>query len=155
MTDKIIETRNNQEKFLFKFELAKGLLRFFLIFAIYWTFHSTINLEGKNFIATNLPKLLVGINLLYVLLLLTFKERLIQNIVYLKAFHYLSLILCPLVFSLAIKYTGGENSVFVGFFYFYLVVIPLAQINFSTIETIFSEILIILSYPILLNALTE
>lgn len=135
---------------LYKFELAKGVLRFFLIFVIYYQFNSYFKQFSSNIFLRFLPEILIAFNLAYVLLLLLLKGWIVQKGIILRFFHYFSLVFCPLVFSIIIKFTGAERSVFVGFFYFYLVVIPLAQINFNIYETVFSELLIIASYPTLL-----
>jgi|GEM_PF-6801837 len=132
---------------LLNFELAKGVLRFFLIFVIYYQFNSYFKQFSDNIFLKFLPEILIASNLIYVLLLIFLKEWIVQKGIILKFFHYFSLVFCPLVFSIIIKFTGGESSVFVGFYFFYLVVNPLAQINFNIYETVLSELLIVASYP--------
>lgn len=127
---------------LFKFEVAKSLARFFLIGAIYYLFSKLNTAYGW------LPDVLLASNVVFLLLLIAFRKTLLKRSTLLRIAHYLSLLLCLTTFSIIVHYTGGVNSVFVLFFYFYLVVIPLAQIRFHLLETIASEILIISWYPV-------
>jgi diguanylate cyclase (GGDEF)-like protein len=138
---------------LHKFELTKAFLRFFLIFVIYYSFNSYFKTSFKVFYLKYLPEILIVSNLIYILLLLIFKKQLVQKNSILKFFHYFSLFFCPLVFAIIVRFTGNVDSVFVSFFYFYLVVIPLAQINFKIYETVLSELFIISSYPLFLSLL--
>lgn len=147
-------TEKNHDYLLYRFELIKGVLRFFLIFAIFWFFTFTFPSKSISGWMRYLPIALLITNLAYVLFLLFLKNSFLKNTLLLRLFHYISLVLCPVVFSLLIKFTGGENSVFVAFFYFYLVVIPLAQISFKTWETYLSELFIIVSYPFFLYLLS-
>lgn len=132
---------------LYKFEFTKALVRFFLIAAIFWMFQKYIGEKESSNLLKSLPTALLATNIMYTLFLIVFKEKFIKSKIILKIFHYVSLILCPIAFSLIIRFTGNEYSVFTLFYYFYLIVIPLAQINFSFYETVISEIFIILAYP--------
>lgn len=147
------EIKNNESEkaeLLYKFEVTKGILRFFLIFSVFWLINS-LEIESKKLSLKALPLALFMINLLYLVLLLVFKTKLIKSPIYLKVFHYISLVLCPLVFIQVIRFTGYEDSIFVAFFYFYLTVIPLAQIYFNRWETWLSEAFIVASYPLFLT----
>lgn len=142
------ERKPSESGSLFKFEVAKTLARFFLIGAIFYIF-SRIQ-TGYAWV----PEVLLVSNVVFLLLLLLFRKTLLKKSYLLRAAHYASLILCLVTFSIIVHYTGGPDSVFVLFFYFYLVVVPLAQIRFHLAETVASEILIILWYPIFILSTT-
>jgi diguanylate cyclase (GGDEF)-like protein len=122
-------------------------MRFFLIAVIFWMFQKYITEKDSSYLIRILPAVLLATNILYTVFLVSLRKRFVQSKTILKIFHYVSLVFCPIAFSLIIRFTGNEYSVFTLFYYFYLVVIPLAQISFSFYETVLSEAFIIAAYP--------
>lgn len=133
-------------KTVYSFEISKSIARFFLIGVIFYLFKIS-STSGTALSTYLIPSILLLTNIVYLMLLIVLYRIKKLSWSILKSFHYFSLIFCPLTFSVIIARTGGEDSVFVAFYYFYIVVIPLSQVHFSRIETYLSELLIIAAYP--------
>lgn len=147
----LIFEKRHGAKNLWLFGITETTIRFIMIGLLAWlAFEELYNNPGPaNIIFFSL----LGVNVICISLLLLFKHKFMVNFNFSKVFHYLSLLLSLVIFNLFVILTGKENSEFFLFFITYLTVIPLAQINFDIKETLISEAIIIVSYPLPLLAL--